>query len=341
LAHHIIRMLLTSSNIALVNAIQKDKIANIIFSAFKMFIVKNLEDLEKLAKIFKKYISILNTLNHDLCLITPPLGPVHYLAQLLNAPVITNSMFILVKRKRTKAPNSIDELLNDMKSDMVVMLRELKYSLESYNNFFELGYYVYYDYETLWHILLDFIPIIISFRYDALMNIAKCKDVELFQFLEYPVLVLEEHKELPTDMYIVSPVKSRENPNYYCNPLLCIDPKVSSKYTFNDEVEFVKKTLNDLHRHPHKLYIEYWSSLIQFLRKSNYTYVWLFEAPEEKIIQLAKLLTPLAKTLRTVTIITTHNIVAELGSVSSRRTWISPIIIELQKINNKVNVTFI
>jgi hypothetical protein len=324
-----------------VNTIQKGKIANNIFSTFKMFIVRNLEDLKKLAKILRKYISILNTLNHDLCLITPPLGPVHYIAQLLNASVITNSIFILVKRKRAKAPDRINELLNDVKSDIVVMLKELKYSLESYNSIFELEYYVYYDYETMWHILLDFIPIIISSRYDALMNIAKCKDIELLQFLEYPVLVLEEHKELPTDMYIVSPVKSHENPNYYCNPLLCINPKASSKYTFNDEVEFVKKTLNDLHRHTSKLYIEYWSSLIQFLRKDNYTYVWLFEAPEEKIIQLTKLLAPLAKTLRTVTIITTHNIVAELGSVSSRRTWISPIIIELQKINNKVNVTFI
>jgi hypothetical protein len=332
-------MLLTSSNIALVNTLQKGKMVNNIFSTFKVFIVRDLEDLTKLAKILRKYISILNTLNHDLCLITPPLGPAHYLAQLLNAFVITNSIFILVKRKRAKAPDKVDELLNDMKSYVAIMLKELKYLLKSHNNI-ELEYYVYYDYETMWRILLDFIPIIISSRYDTLMNNAKCKDVELLQFLGYPVLV-EENKELPANTHIVSPVEGRESPNYYCNPLLCINPKASSKYTFNDEVELVEKAFNYLHKHTSKLYIEYWSSLIQFLHKDNYTYVWLFEASEEKIIQLAKLLAPLAKTLRVVTIITTHNTVAELGSVSSRRTWISPIIIELQKINNKVNVTFI
>lgn len=313
------KLLTTSSNLSILSTLNN----SIKRSSVKIFKIANINDVIVLWRVLQKYLQSISTGVYEQCLFTPALGVTPYISRIHRMPFFTHQVFTMVKRHSISSPSSFEMLIQD---SMVWIEKFLRYGfLEKTNKEFNIYFAIYYDKETLWRSLLYYIPVIVTVNFNDVLSIIKCKEVYVTQFTRYSSFRKVIEASSKVNIYIITPNLQNNNDEEICNPLTCINPGISSPYSFDNEIEFIQRFSHNIFRETNKLYIEFWSS-IAYLDNDLCDYIWFFNPTNKDINEALKMLSQRSSKPKIVKVIITQDLIAELGAINSRRIWLSPIL---------------
>lgn len=325
------KILTTSSNLSVLSTLNHS--TKYILNHIKIFKISCVDHITTLWRVLDRYLQSITKNEYDYCLFTPVLGIAPYMSRILRIPFFTHQVLIMVRRGFMTSPTSVEMILQDATTWIDKILKHRP--SDSLSRRPEIRFMIYYDRETLWHILLHYIPIIITIDYKAVLNITKCREVYITQFTVYNAfkdLLIESKAET----HIITPTPLHQDSKEMCNPLTCIDATTSSPYSFSNEIEFLQKFS---HKNLEKVFIEFWSSTA-YLDKNNYDYVWFFVPTVKDLTIAAKMLASRGTIPKIIKVVVVQDLFAELGAINSKRVWIS-LLLKSIVINSETKVIFI
>ena len=178
---HIHKILLVSSTIALAKNLGID--VTKIHQLVKRLKLETVDDVQRIKKIVIKYLRSLSASIADSCIVSPAIGVAPYIHRVLSMSIVSPQILLAVKRPYPTNPYDIKYLIDDAE----FWIPKLRRALSEASNGFTIKFIVYYDPVFQWHILLDFIPIIISIDLSSFKSVLRCKEVQIAQFIKHKV----------------------------------------------------------------------------------------------------------------------------------------------------------
>ncbi|MEM0048097.1 MAG: hypothetical protein QXT53_08185 [Ignisphaera sp.] len=319
------KYLITSSTIAFLYTISREGNFSEHIRALE---VVNIDDVQRLCFLLRKYIESLSSLKMEKCLATPLIGVAPFLARKYGLKLITNQIMVVGKRPLPTDPHCIDCLAFDSSTWITKIFRVLSKCLKVSE--IPIRFAVYYDPVDQWPLLINYIPIIILLDFNSLMNINKCREKYIVQFTNYRLFKGLLHDIKSVESMVITPHKIDKSyfQNGDCSPITCLDPSKTAHYSYDSEYNFFEehfpkdsKENGDIDT----LFIEFWSSHISFEETNRkLAYIWFFKPTQHVITQVINKIKGVR--VKEIKVVSPHKSIAELGATHNYRIWLSSII---------------